>query len=85
MTATWFANYSFGPVINWLPNWWIRYGSTATAEAATAAKTIAAAGGNFEFEKMSIAFNVNENLSISWGELEETYDAQGLQVNCRRN
>ena len=25
---------------------------------------------------MSIAFNVNENLSISWGELEETYDAQ---------
>ena len=31
---------------------------------------------NFEFEKMSIAFNVNENLSISWGELDETYDAQ---------
>ena len=51
-------------------------GRTDTAEAATAAKTIAAAGGNFEFEKMSIAFNVNENLSISWGELEETYDAQ---------
>jgi outer membrane protein OmpU len=25
---------------------------------------------------MSIAFNVNENLSLSWGELEETYDAQ---------
>ena len=26
---------------------------------------------------MSIAFNVNENLSISYGELEETYDTQG--------
>ena len=24
---------------------------------------------------MSVAFNVNENLSLSWGELEETYDA----------
>ena len=24
---------------------------------------------------MSVAFNVNENFSISWGELTETYDA----------
>ena len=29
---------------------------------------------------MSIAFNVNENLSLSWGELEETYDAQSATV-----
>ena len=29
---------------------------------------------------MSIAFNVNENLSLSWGELEETYDAQSAAV-----
>ena len=27
---------------------------------------------------MSIAFNVNENLSISYGTLTETYDAQGV-------
>jgi outer membrane protein OmpU len=76
MTATWYANYSFGPVSVGYQTGGLDYGMTATAEAATAAKTIAAAGGNFEFEKMSIAFNVNENLSISWGELEETYDAQ---------
>ena len=76
MTATWYANYSFGPVSIGYQTGGLDYGSTATAEAATAAKTIAAAGGNFEFEKMSIAFNVNENLSLSWGELEETYDAQ---------
>ena len=76
MTATWYANYSFGPVSIGYQTGGLDYGSTAAAEAATAAKTIAAAGGNFEFEKMSIAFNVNENLSISWGELEETYDAQ---------
>ena len=76
MSATWYANYSFGPVSIGYQTGGLDYGSTATAEAATAAKTIAAAGGNFEFEKMSIAFNVNENLSLSWGELEETYDAQ---------
>ena len=76
MTATWYANYSFGPVSIGYQTGGLDYGSTAAATAATSAKTIAAAGGNFEFEKMSIAFNVNENLSISWGELEETYDAQ---------
>jgi len=76
MSATWYANYSFGPVSVGYQTGGLDHGRTDTAEAATAAKTIAAAGGNFEFEKMSIAFNVNENLSISWGELEETYDAQ---------
>ena len=76
MSATWYANYSFGPVSVGYQTGGLDMGRTDAAEAATAAKTIAAAGGNFEFEKMSIAFNVNENLSISWGELEETYDAQ---------
>ena len=76
MSATWYANYSFGPVSIGYQTGGLDYGSTATAEAATAAKTVAAAGGFFEFEKMSIAFNVNENLSVSWGELDETYDAQ---------
>ena len=36
----------------------------------------ATAGGMFEYEKMSIAANVNDNFSISWGELKETYDEQ---------
>jgi outer membrane protein OmpU len=76
MTATWYANYSFGPVSIGYQTGGLDYGLDGAGEAATAAKTIAAAKGQFEFEKMSIAFNVNENLSISWGELEETYDAQ---------
>ena len=76
MTATWYANYSFGPVSVGYQTGGLDMGLTTAATAATAAKTIAAAGGNFEFEKMSIAFNVNENLSISWAELDETYDAQ---------
>ena len=80
MSATWYANYSFGPVSIGYQTGGLDYGKASaadgTANAATSAKTVAAATGNFEFEKMSIAFNVNENLSVSWGELEETYDAQ---------
>ena len=80
MTATWYANYSFGPVSIGYQTGGLDYGKAAagegTAIAATTAKLITTATGDFEFEKMSIAFNVNENLSLSWGELEETYDAQ---------
>ena len=76
MSATWYANYSFGPVSIGYQTGGLDMGRTDAVTAATSAKTITQAGGNFEFEKMSIAFNVNENLSVSWGELEETYDAQ---------
>ena len=81
MSATWYANYSFGPVSIGYQTGGLDHGINAAGTAATAAKTIAAAGGDFEFEKMSIAFNVNENLSLSWGELEETYDAQSNVVD----
>ena len=76
MSASWFANYSFGPVSVGYQVAGLDHGINAAATAATTAKTIAAAGGDFESELMSIAFNVNENLSISYGELTETYDAQ---------
>ncbi len=76
MSATWFANYSFGPVSIGYQTGGLDHGKKGAVTAATSAKTIAAATGDFEFEKMSVAFNVNENLSLSWGELEETYDAQ---------
>ena len=76
MGATWYANYSFGPVSVGYQNGGLDIGGVGSGGAATAAKFVTSAAGNFEFEKMSIAFNVNENLSLSWGELEETYDAQ---------
>ena len=78
MSATWYANYSMGPVSFGYQAGGLDRGLATAATAATSAKTVAAAGGNFEFEKMSIAFNVNENLSISYGTLTETYDAQGV-------
>ena len=76
MSATWFANYSFGPVSVGYQKAGLDHGINAAATDATTAKTIAAAGGFFESEMMSIAFNVNENLSVSYGELTETYNAQ---------
>ena len=76
MSATWFANYSFGPVSVGYQKAGLDHGVNAAATAATVAKTVAAAGGFFESELMSIAFNVNENFSISYGELTETYNAQ---------
>jgi len=78
MSATWYANYNFGPVSVGYQTGGLDNGKTGAAVAATTAKTVAAAAGFFEFEKMSIAFNVNENLSVSWGELTETYDAQAI-------
>ena len=75
--ATWFVKYTTGPVAIGYQKGVIDRGIGAAAETATtAAKTVAAAGGDFEIEKMSIAFNANENLSFSWGQLEETYDSQ---------
>ena len=56
-------------------------GVDGSAESATSAKDAATgntrtANGFFEGEQMSIAFNVNENFSVSYTESEETYDAQ---------
>ena len=75
--ATWFANYTIGPV-----SFGYQVGGTDRGIAGannannSSAKKVTTANGNFEFEKMSIAFNVNESFSISWGELTETYDEQ---------
>ncbi len=73
--GTWYAKYSTGPVNIGYQVGYLDRGLKAAATATTAAKTVAAAGGHFETESMSVAFNVNENLSLSWAELTETYDA----------
>jgi len=50
--------------------------TAATADNTTTnAKTVGTSSGHFEGDSMSIAFNVNDNMSISYAETEETYDA----------
>jgi len=80
--ATWFAKYTAGPVSFGYQKGIIDRGiSAAASTATTSAKTVAAAGGDFESEAMSVAFNVNENFSVSWSELEEVYDEQSNNKN----
>ena len=77
MTSTWHVSYNAGPVSIGYQTGGSDTGVTGAAELATAAKAYTTATGNFEFEKISIAANVSDNMSISWGELTETYDSQG--------
>jgi len=76
--GSWFANYSFGPVSIGYQETYFDAGLThATNDLTTTeAKSVGLSGGIFSGEAMSIAFNVNDNLSISYSEVEDTYDAQ---------
>jgi len=74
--GTWFATFSTGPVSIGYQRTYLDAGLDVAAEATTAAKVIRTAGGNFEDTQMSILFNVNDNLSVSWTDATSTYDAQ---------
>jgi len=74
--GAWYAKYSFGPVSIGYSETYMDAGLTGSAEVTTNAKGERTAAGLFEGEQMSIAFNVNDNLSISYTQSEETYDSQ---------
>jgi len=75
--GVWYAKYSFGPVAIGYSESYLDAGVSETAAVATDAdKTYRTSGGIFENTQMSIAFNVNENFSISYTDSEDTYDSQ---------
>jgi hypothetical protein len=74
--GVWYASYSFGPVAIGYSESYLDSGATGSAEATTAVKAVRTAAGIFEGQSMSIAFNVNDNLSLSYTETEDTYNAQ---------
>jgi len=79
--GAWYVNYSFGPVAVGYTESYMDGGANGTPEDVNSAKTegtdnTRSANGFFEGNQMSIAFNVNENFSVSYTESEETYDAQ---------
>ena len=76
MHASWNVKYSAGPVSIGYSESYQDQGLTGGATATTTAKTVRSANGIFESETISIAFNVNDNLSVSYTETEDTYDAQ---------
>ena len=60
---TYFVNYTMGSVSLGYQKGYIDRGNASATSALTAAKTVAASAGFFEAEQMSIAFNVNDNLT----------------------
>ena len=74
--GVWYATYSFGPVAIGYSESYMDAGLTGSAESTSTSKAERTAAGLFEGEQMSIAFNVNDNLSISYTTSDETYDTQ---------
>jgi len=74
--GTWFATYTMGPVAVSYQTSYVDAGVEAVSTNTSAAKTVGTSGGIFEAEAISIAFNVNDDLSISYTDMEDTYDSQ---------
>ena len=78
--VTAYVKYTAGPFSIGYQEGYIEKGLAGTTEGDNAsAKKVTTAGGAFDIEAIGVAFNVNENFSISWQEVEETYDAQDDQ------
>ena len=74
--GVWYAKYSMGPVSIGYSEFYLDAGVTSTITNTTTAKTRRSVGGIYTSESMSIAFNVNDNMSISYTTADETYDTQ---------
>ena len=71
-----FVNYSMGPVAIGYQQFYVDSGLTDASAVGTtnSVKTVGTSSGQFDGDAMSIAFNVNDDLSISYAEVEETHD-----------
>ena len=76
-SGTWYAKYAMGPVTVGYQESYYDTGLASAQTAATSAKTLGTTGsGIFTAQGYSIAFNVNDDLSVSYAKVEDTYDAQ---------
>ena len=82
-TGSWNVKYSAGPVSLGYSEYHISSGldDVAADDTTTNAKTIGTSSGIFDGDMFSIAFNVNDDLSISYSEMESTHDAQTASTN----
>ena len=74
--GTWYATYAMGPVSFGYQQSYVDNGVSGAAQVAAATKTFAAGTGVFEADQWSLIMNVNDNLSVSYAEADDTYDAQ---------
>ena len=84
--GVWYAKYSMGPVSIGYSESYMDAGVTqSSTTTTTASKAERTAAGLFEGEQMSIALNVNDNLSISYTTSDETYDNQDDAATATTN
>ena len=74
--GVWYAKYSVGPISVGYSESYLDSGKNAADTASTDAKVVRVASGIFEGEQFSVAFNVNENLSVSYTDSSDVYDDQ---------
>ena len=74
--GAWYAKYAFGPIALAYGQSYVNNGVSGAADTAGVAKTFAAGTGLFENEQYVVTMNVNDNLSVSYGKADDTYDAR---------
>ena len=74
--GTWYATYSMGPVSVGYQESYTDAGTSPSQVNAAANATWDSSSGIFEANQIAIAFNVNDDLSVSYQKAEDTYDAQ---------
>jgi outer membrane protein OmpU len=74
--GAWYATYTMGPVSIGYSETYLDNGVAAAMTNTTTAQAERTSAGIFEDEQMSIAFNVNDNMSISYTTADSTYDFQ---------
>ena len=75
--GSWNVKYSAGPVSIGYSEFYHNTGIADNVGATTDAKTTGTASGQYEGDMFSIAFNVNDDLSISYSEMTSTHDTRG--------
>ena len=78
--GTWFANYSMGPV-SIVTKKCMDAGLTGQ-ETTTHYKTVGTSGGIFDGDPMSIAFNVNDNLSVFMLRQKKSMMSRWCKLSC---
>ena len=82
-SGSWNVKYNAGPVSLGYSEYHISSGldNVAADDVTTNAKTIGTSSGIFDGDMFSVAFNVNDDLSISYSEMTSTHDSQTASTN----
>ena len=74
--GVWYAKYSMGPVSIGYSESYLDAGLSGAIVTVNTPKTVRTSNGIFEGQQMSIAFNVNDNMSISYTTGDDTFNSQ---------